>query len=478
MKYIHSHLHRILIIFTLAVFLSGCNFFSQQNSQIPQNKVLLTIIQSRKSTPIPTSFIGMNIEMLDLCSVLHTYSAHHDPYEQLFENLGTGTLYIGGTSADQSVWKPNAPLSCQGQQAVIDKALVNNLFAFVHRIHWNVIWELNFINDNPQMAAAEAAYVSSTGGSNLLGFSLGYAPELYVKQGYRPASWTFNDYLAQWEKDHDIILKASPHAQFIGPDTTVQSSWMQNFLTSVSKNSNLLEASHHYYSYTSISHNVTLSPASLLNPHLMQNFEKGAINWVTTANEFGLPIIISEMNTISNGGILGISNSFAASLWTSSILFESLEAGIHQIDFQETPGAPFSSIDGHAVAQLPYYGQLFFHLATAQSVLLPSILNTAENVSAYVLKGTDATLRVVVINKEPRQGIAIAVQPGASYRKMTILRMQAASLASTNDATIGGTDIGSNGTWTTPALTNSPIAGEQTILNVPASSAALFTFSS
>src|SRR5258708_16148024 len=132
-------------------------------------------------------------------------------------------------------------------------------------------------------------------------------------------------------------------------------------------------------------------------------YDQASNNWVTTANEFGLPIIISEMNSISNGGIPGISNSFAASLWMSNILFQSIEVGIHQVDFQEIPGAPYSPIDGHAVAQLPYYGQLFFHLATAHAALLPSVLNSAENVATYVLKGTDGTLRVVIINKEPKR---------------------------------------------------------------------------
>jgi hypothetical protein len=138
--------------------------------------------------------------------------------------------------------------------------------------------------------------------------------------------------------------------------------------------------------------------------------------------------------------------------------------------------APYSPIDGHAVAQLPYYRQLFFHLATAHAALLPSLLNSAENVATYVLKGTDGTLRVAVINKEPKQGIAITMQPGGRYQKMTILRMQAASLTSTSSATIGGASIGSDGTWITPALTSALVSGEQAILG-PAGSAALFTFS-
>jgi hypothetical protein len=328
------------------------------------------------------------------------------------------------------------------------------------------------------MDAAEAAYVASVGGSTLLGFNIGNEPELFVKKGLRPAGWGYNDYIDEWKADRNAVLAQVPSAKFFGPEVCCVSYWFPSFLRDAGENGTLVAGSvHHYISNGGPGNAGGITPQGLLSPQAMNKFKQTEKGWVTEASKEGLPVDITEINTISNGGMAGVSNSFGATLWMSDVLFQSALLGIHQMSFQEVPGASYAFIDTQGYPRIIYLGLLFFSVATAHAALLPSLLNSAENVATYVLKGTNGTLRVVVINKEPKQGIAITMQPGGRYQKMTILRMQAASLTSTSGATLGNTVPSASGAWHPSTQETELIRVGRATLNVPASSAALFTFS-
>jgi len=474
-----SYTRCLCVICTLVVLLSGCGTLSVEE-HLPASSspaALLTIVSQQKASPIPSSFVGINLELVDLCTVLRTDAAHQKAYEQLYKNFATGTLHVGGHSADEALWRPGAKPACLSHP-ILTKTLVQSLFAFARRIHWNVIWGLNFLIDNPQMIASEAAYVAAVGGSTLLGFSIANEPDLFVNHGERPTGWGYSNYLTKWKAYRNAVLAQVPTVKFLGPEICCKTSWFSSFLHDVGSSGSLAAATRHYYYYSG-SHALAknLSAETLLSAQAMQRFTIAAREWVVAADKQGLPVAITEINTISNKGIRGISNTFGAALWTSDILFQSALLGINQLDFQEVPDASYASINPKGAPTILYYGLLFFHLAAAQTAPLPSVLNTTENISAYVLKGTDGTLRVVVINKEPRHGIEIAVSPGSSYHTMTTFRMRAASLIATTHVTLGNTTLAANGMWRMPPLSHEPIQAVPTVLSVPANSAALFTFS-
>ncbi len=469
----------------LVVLLSGCGTFSVEENPLASTSpaastssaALLTIVSQQTTSPVPSSFVGINLELIDLCSVLRTDAAHQKAYEQLYKNFATGTFHVGGHTADEAIWRPDAKPACLGHP-IVTKTLVQSLFAFARRIHWNVIWGLNFLIDNPQMVASEAAYVAAVGGSTLLGFSIGNEPELFVNHGERPAGWKYSNFLTQWEAYRNAVLAQVPTAKFFGPEACCQTSWFSSFLHDAGSGGSLAAATRHYYYYSGSHARATnLTAETLLSEQALQRFTLAAREWVAAADKQGLPVAITEINTISNGGMRGISNTFGAALWTSDILFQSALLGIKQLQFQEVPGAWYASINPKGAPTILYYGLLFFHLAAAQTAPLPSVLNTTENISAYVLKGTDGTLRVVVINKEPHHRIEIAVNPGSSYHTVTTIRMQAASLTATTHVTLGNTTLAANGTWRMPPLAQEPIQAVPTVLSIPANSAALFTFS-
>jgi hypothetical protein len=422
--------------------------------------------------------VGMNIELSTLCTLLRLDAAHPTAFEQLFTNFGPSTLHIGGHSTDESIWQPDGKPTC-GQHPVITQSLVQSLFAFARRTHWKVIWGLDYLINKPQLETDEAAYVSSVGGSSLLGFTMGNEPEVFSKHGFRPADWGYNNFIASWNTDRNMILARVPNAHFFGPEACCQTGWLPTFLQDEAASGVISTASHHYYYYSGINSDAAhITIQTLLSQQRMNQFILQASSWVSAADKYKLPMDITEMNSISNGGVHGISDAFASALWVSDVLFQSAALGIHQIDFQEVPGAAYALFNIQGNPQAVYNGMLFYHLATSASVvLLPSSLNSAANISSYAFRGSDHTLRVVFINKTSQQS-KVSLVPGTSYHTMTTLQMHAASLTSTSGITIGNTALTSSGKWTMPALPRTTLHTAQVTLNIPAASATLFTFSS
>ena len=312
----------------------------------------------------------------------------------------------------------------------------------------------------------------------LLGFTIGNEPELYARYGERPAGWGYRNYIVEWEADRNAILAQVPTARFIGPEICCISSWFSSFVQDEGASGTLVAASIHHYAFSGLQGNVRgITPQSLLAPQTTQQFVTEEQTLLSAASKKGLPVDISETNSVSNGGMIGVSNTFGATLWISDVLFQSAILGINQMDFQEVPDAAYALINTQGRAQIIYYGLLFFYQAAAHAVFLSSMLSSSVNVSAYVLKGSDGTLRIVVINKEPGQAIAIKVHPGAAYQKLETLRLQGHSLSATGGVTLGNTTLSANGAWLMPEQSSETIQNGEAILNVPASSAALFTLS-
>jgi hypothetical protein len=106
-------------------------------------------------------------------------------------------------------------------------------------------------------------------------------------------------HLYEWERYRKAALKVVPSAHFIGPETCCELPLFPNFL--VDERKNIILASHHYY-ITSL-HDRLTTASSLLSREVAQEFITFATKWVALAHDAGLPLEISETNTISGGGV-------------------------------------------------------------------------------------------------------------------------------------------------------------------------------
>jgi hypothetical protein len=468
-----------LLLGCMLIVLSGCFSFPQPpaiqsslqrgtSTPTSNNAVLITIPQA--GTPIPEDFIGFHIEVSQVCEIIQLDQQKSATYEHLYTNLGSSVLHIGGHTADLSEWVPDGVPSCRTNHSIVTKALIDALFAFARRIHWKVSWGLNLIANNPRSAANEAAYVAAVGGSDFIGFSIGNEPELYVKYGYRPSSWGYTNYLNEWNQYRNAILSIIPSAKFNGPDACCETTLLPNFLSD--ERQYLTVATHHYYPKDK----PPATPSFLLSKQVSQKFVTVVSKWIALAKVEGLHLELSESNTITDGGIAGVSDSFAAALWASDDLFRAAELGVLQVDFQSAQMKVYDAIDDNGTPKALYYGLLFFHTVTQQSKIVQATIHTAFNITAYAVLDSRGSLRVVLVNKDSRHSATIAVNTPRLYRSATIMRLIAPTIGVTTSITVGGSAVSAQGTWTPSSSEPLALHGTAVDVQVPAGSATSIEF--
>lgn len=415
---------------------------------------------------LPTDFLGLSIEFDQLCSVIQLDTQHQSSYEQLYRNLGTGTLRIGGNTVDFSQWSSEGVASCAPDSPVITKGLVDKFFAFIKRIHWRVIWGLNLLTGDPSKEASEAAYVASIAGSNLTGFTIGNEPDAYVQHGYRPAGWDFADFYEEWSQIRDAVIALAPSAKVIGAETCCQTNQLQSFAQVEQSDPALVGLSQHFY----ISHTTAPTIPLLLDPSVIQQFVASAKQGMSLAEADKKPFLITESNSFSDGGVPGITNTLAAALWLSDYLLEGASLGVGQVDLHEAPTASYNAIDENGAPTPLYYALLLFHTMTNQAHLLPSSLFTQLNLTAYAAANASGGLGIVLINKEQSKNASVTINTRQTYNEATFFRLTGPDLSATSNITLGTKKVSAKGTWS-PSQTPLTLHGATVTIAVPAGSA-------
>jgi hypothetical protein len=473
----------LLSVFFLAALISGClsgpagplpNLPGDASSTqtLLQNSNALVSVGAAGAT-IPGDFLGLSIEVSSICGVVQLDAQNPAYYEQLYRNLGSATLHVGGHTADLSQWVPDGTASCAQSGPIVTKTLVQSLFAFAHHVQWKVTWGLNLIANDPAMAAAEAQYVAQVGGADLTAFTIGNEPELYAKYGYRPANWGTADYTKEWKQTRDAVLAVLPTAKFIGPEVCCDSDIFSSFIKGSRGDTSLLAISRHYYTRITIDSPPTIN--GLLSQQGTVKFAEAEAGWVKYATSYHLPFEITETNSFSGGGIPGITDTLAASLWMTDMLLQSASVGVHQVNIQNAPNASYNTISDQGKPTALYYGLLMAHAATQRAKVAQTALQTALNLTAYAFKDTPGTLRVVLINKETTQPALVTINTGQLYLNSTVFRLTGPSLSATSDVILGDRTLSPQGTWSPPSK-STPLQGTVTQIAVPPGSAVCVQF--
>jgi hypothetical protein len=462
----------IAVIYVILV-VSGCAPTSHTTPRATQ-KVDIIVTNHGTGTAVSDSLIGFSIELAQTCAILQDDDLNSVVYEQLYKNLGSSVLHIGGHSADRSFWEPNGITSCKTVGSVVTTTLLEEIFAFARKINWKVIWTLNLLDSSPSIAAAEAAAVVAAGGASLAGFTIGNEPDLYVKWGFRPQGWGYADYYTEWQNYRDAILRAVPSARFFGPDTCCATSFFPSFALDASRDRAMSALTQHYYTRDAKAGGTTA--AFILSRKVAQQFETFVGQLAANASDAGLPLDITESNSISSGGVQGVSDTLAAALWASDYLLQAALLGVHQIDFSEAPKAFYNAIDDNGMPTPLYYALLLVHHMTEQARIMPIILQTPLNLSAYAIIDASGQVSVIVVNKEMETKTSLNIYYDQSENTAELIRLQGPNIAAKSDITLGGRAVSAMGTWT-PDPEILPIKSKLLTLTVPAASVAVVTFS-
>lgn len=212
----------------------------------------------------------------------------------------------------------------------------------------------------------------------------------------------------------------------------------------------------HWYKATKETYN---TPTTLLEEPPIRKEMDNLRALVQTSQSFGIPLRVAEMNTISNSGRVGVSNVFAATLWTLDGCFEVAATGAVGVNLHQGSGQNLytsilrwynQGVLSPPVLRPPFYGMMMFQQAVkAGSKLLgkTQISGDSSNFKVWPLKdANDGELRIVIINKHPTQAgnqtIRLDVGQGQGYDSPAALTRLVARgedpLSATSGITLGG----------------------------------------
>ena len=399
-------------------------------------------IGSQPGLSIPGDFLGLSHDWNDAQSHMGSQAVGVNYiYRQLVTNLinpGSPFLIrIGGGSTDDSV----APTPTTVQPFVE--------LAGALPVHFSL--GVNLGSDNLQLAEQQASFFASQmPAGSLDAIEIGNEPDRYASNGHRSSSYTLTNYLsdfAQWQGGVQPLISST--TKLMGAAWASPYYLQQNFATMEKQQSASFSlVSQHFY----VGHQSSTS--SFPSDYLLQNsvvtsYVSTLTTAAATAHKNGQLFRVGEMNSIDNSGLVGVSNTFSAALWSVDAMFQYASIGVDGVNWHGMSGCAYcaftfgiQNLDGKHVYTLQqvnplYYGLLFFHLATGGSAqLLPVTLSSTPNVKVWATVDKSGTTRVAILNKDENfAGTVNITLPG--YGQASVLRLVAPSYQSTAGVAIG-----------------------------------------
>jgi hypothetical protein len=432
---------------------------------------------------IPSNFMGLSMEWGNAQSILGDSTVGVDRIaRQLLLNLtayGSSplNLRIGGNTTDTS----GEPTSTTVQPFAELATARGNHFSL----------GVNLGSENVGLAVDQAkAFVSQMPTGSIEAIEIGNEPDMYLADGVRPPPYKLPEYMADFNEWKTSIMPLLPKGtKLMGPSWASPSSLANAPAFDSAEASSLKYFSHHYY----VADGLGTNPEDiLLTPSAATAGAKVVAAAVTEAHGFGIPFRMGEMNSLFDGGEVGISNAFGSALWIPDAMFQYASVGVDGVNIHmgayaiyeafhikvQTSGATasYSLTNVNPI----YYGMLFFQAMTGKGgQLLPTTLTTAANLTTWGTIDSTGTPRLAIINKDLSLTGTVDVSI-SGYTHAQVYRLSAPSYQSTSGVSFAGqtfdgsTDGTIQGTQTVESITVTDGVFE---IPMPITSAAVVVFS-
>lgn len=420
-------------------------------------------------TPLAPSFLGISTEYW----ALPLFDGDLRLLERVLSLLrvpGDGPLIlrIGGDSADHSFWEPD-PGRTPGWVYALNMKWLRRAATLVRVLGARVIIDLNLVTDTPLEAAdwARAALADFPRGS-IAGFEIGNEPDLYKRSYWLAATahrWfdsapvpldlTADGYTRSFEAYADVLAQVAPRVPLIGPAVAhpvVDASWVSTLLAS--PHPRLKVVSGHWYPYSACTPSTSASYPTirrLLGTTDISQFTHGIRPLVRLVHEAGLSFRLTELNSVTCGGLRGVSNAFATALWAPDALFAAARAGVDGVNVHVRARAingAFGITAGRLVARPLLYGLVLFTRCLGPQARLAKVRvheSPAANLDVWAVTVRRRLLHVLLINRGPRSVSLQLRLPSA--RPASVERLTAPSPGSISSVSLDGQRLGSDGRW-------------------------------
>jgi hypothetical protein len=442
----------------------------------------VTVTTSGKTTgSITNHYLGLSFESTGLNEGNFDTGGN---LPQLLKNLGSSTMRFGGLSVDNDI-------ATYPRWTGITTRGLAGLTRLAKASGWSVLYSedlAEFPADKAQVTADAAKVVASLG-TSLVAIGCGNEPHGYIRYKRRPATYGPVDY----DKDAAACLAAvragAPRVPLEGPDLVGGQDWFNSYVRQEA--GKLALAGEHLYpgaALESYKGQSSLSVAAiLLSAPLVRTKETETFRWVTAgARVAGAKPIMSETNSISSGGMPGVSDTFAAALWAINYSLLGAEYGMDGMNFHNmftgtcaaySEICPGTSNPRQYTARPVYYGLVFTHLLGTGKFLPVKVSTgaTARNVVAYALKPASGGPHVMVENLTG-QPTSITLAVGGKATSAKVLRLTAPGLLAKSGVRIQGAAVNATtGVIKIGAPTVIKCSGGKCHLTLPAYAAAIVT---
>jgi len=295
-------------------------------------QVVLSIPKEATGPRMPIDFVGLSYEVQQLADPSF-FSAQNSGLIREFKALSsTGVLRLGGNTSEFAYWKtkPDSPEpehpqvrevagEPKAQYYAVTAEAVRNLAAFLQATGWNCIYGIGMGTNTPARSAEEAAFVAETLANRLQYFQIGNEADLFNRHLRDPKTWSAKTYLEEWLTLTRDIAARVPTAKFGMPDVASNVSWLTEIADqwlSIEAPPRVTTLTHHYY-FGGPATNPEVNIPNLLKPATMQKVQNTANVATTAASKMGGRVRMTEGNTCYRGGKPGVSDVFAAALWSA-----------------------------------------------------------------------------------------------------------------------------------------------------------------
>ena len=444
---------------------------------------------SEAGAPVPQSFLGLSFEVGSL-SQLAAYAGEGD-LVTLLRSLGPGVLRFGGVTADEQIaWRERGTPRPAWALGSLEAGELGELGNVAAQSGWHVLLTLGFGHFEPEAAADEAAAAKATLGASLEAIEIGNEPDSYGRHGLRPEPWTPLQYEPQVTAYRSAIEALAPGIPLAGPDTSGSSAYEQWGLSEAIYQRPALLTGHHYP--LGCAEQPPPSIARLLSQQTRVLEERSLRRYTFIAQETEVPFRLDETNTVSCGGVPGISDTFASALWAVSYLTQAMDMGVAGINLEGNPAncegytpicapTPEALAAGALRAQPEWYALLLARALVGERPLHTTVSPVPAkrpNVEATTFEAADGALQFVLVDDDPpgERDVAMRLHVGGGFHGATIMRLTAPSPQALSDVSLGGQTVAANGSWSAPAsLPHAKNAHGVITVNMRPSSAALVT---
>jgi hypothetical protein len=474
---------------------------TSRQAAAPPVRATISLVRGAATTALPRSFFGFSIEVWD--------AMHDAQYLALFKRAvdlvrvpgdGPEVLRIGGNSTDQSYWHSRLPTGSP-RSFELGPTWLHSVRAIVRALHTKVILGLNAVAREPAMAASEArALLHALPAHSVGGFEIGNEPDLYWYRfrlqfaadshsiiglaaedrifsvaGYVHA---FSDYAA-------ALRKVAPTTPLVGPAVSNPFRglrWLSALVRSDRASLGMLSA--HRYPLSACVHNPS-SPvyptiARLLSPQSSAGMAASVRKAVALAHRSGLKFRLTEFNSVTCLGRLGVSNTFATALWAPDAMFQMFRAHVDGMNLHlriDSPNAPFVLSPSGFDARPAFYGLVAFTRTLGPGARLAPVnlhVRGAE-MSAWAVRLADNRLHLLVLDKSNRAARMRFVLPNG-LGAASVERLLAPSVAAEQGVTFAGQSLNASGHWVGRRVVGRLARrGDAYSLTVPAYSGALIS---